>query len=214
MVNSLLLVSFPQDIIDYFIGTIDVDDKVLLRTCALVSCSFLRPSRKQLFSSILLNSSERCRALHDLLTRNSYIQLFVKMLQICDHDTGLKRPIFCNEDLLSILQLPLCCLKTFSVSSVFCNDWNELSNSMRNTIWDVVHSPSLTTFTLDYAMNVPIDLFLGLTAVRSLRLDNVYLDILKSENSISQMADLTKITTTFNEVIERFSWSFLGSRSL
>jgi hypothetical protein len=80
---------------------------------------------------------------------------------------------------------------------------------MKNAIWDVVHSSSLTTFTLRRAMNVPIDLFLGLTAVRSLHLDNVYLDIFEPKHSTSQIEDLTKITTTSaNEAIERFSWSF------
>jgi hypothetical protein len=43
MVSSLLI-TFPQEIIDHVIGTIDVYDKVLLRTCVLVSRSFLHTS--------------------------------------------------------------------------------------------------------------------------------------------------------------------------
>ncbi|KAF8226938.1 hypothetical protein L208DRAFT_1299292 [Tricholoma matsutake] len=208
MTNSL---SFPQEIIDSIVETID--DKVSLESCASTSRSFLYPSRKRLFSSISLHSSAESRNFYDILSRNPYIQSFVKTLWIYDHGTE-SRCMCDNEDLLSILQLPLRCLETFAVSYsvMIALDWNTLSADMKAAFWDIVHSSSLTSFILRHAMDVPLDIFLGLTSVRALDLNCVDLDIFDNKHwdptsQVTSLSENTASPTDRSLAVERISWS-------
>ena len=63
----------PQDIIDNVIAAVG-DDKCLLQKCALVSSSFLLPTRKQLFSRITLSSDRNCQGINQFLIQNPIIQ--------------------------------------------------------------------------------------------------------------------------------------------
>jgi hypothetical protein len=68
-----------------------------------------------------------------------------------------------NEDLISILRLPLC-LETLLVSqagTTYCLDWMTLSRMAQGAIWHVVHSASLTTFSLHGAYNLPMVILFG-----------------------------------------------------
>ena len=78
MANS---VAIPQDIIDNIIEKVG-DDCRLLRKCALVSSSFLLPSRKHLFkfSKIVLRGDEACQRLHQFLVENPAIQSSVRSI--------------------------------------------------------------------------------------------------------------------------------------
>jgi hypothetical protein len=115
--------SIPQDIINSIVGNIDNRKKSLLRTCTLVSRSFLYPSRKQLFAHISLRSPKYCRGFLDLLVEHPYFQSYVKSLWILhpgdstsvSHLLEVLAPEHLHEigatafenHLLPVLQLPL-----------------------------------------------------------------------------------------------------------
>ena len=63
----------PQDIIDSVIAAVGEDTR-LLKQCALVSSSFLLPSRKQLFSRITLRNDKTCWGIHQFLAQNPILQ--------------------------------------------------------------------------------------------------------------------------------------------
>jgi hypothetical protein len=205
MVKSL---SIPQEIIDSIIGKIDVQDKALLKKCALISHSFLHPSRKQLYSFISLNSGQDCQRLCRMDVQTRYLRLFVKTLHISD---VFAESILNNEYLLPILRLPLRRLETLSVSSEeYYVPWDILTDNMREALWNVIHSSPLTSLTLRSILEVPIDLFLGLTKLHMLDLDDISLDVLNIPPHVQQIAELSEgtIKTTGDIVVERFRWAF------
>jgi hypothetical protein len=210
---------FSQEIIDSIIGTFHFYDRTTLKECALVSRSFLIPSRRKLFSYLRLCSEEQCQNLYRFLVQNPYIQSSIIALSIYgNHERYGRYPtvntpngILASEAMLSILRLPFRCLQKFSV--VFFESsfgWNELRSDIRDTLWDLIHSSPLTSITLCGGSNVPIDLFLGLTRIREIDLDPVSLDILRNGQPSPKTANPAEeiSSTSNNKPIERFSWSF------
>jgi hypothetical protein len=212
MVESL---SIPQEIIDTIIGAIDVRDKALLKKCALISHSFLHPSRKQLYSIISLNSVQDCQRLCRMDVQAQYLQLFVKTLHIIDSDDLQEESVFHDdsESLLPILRLPLRRLEILSVSSAGdYGHWDSLTDNVKNALRNMIHSSPLTSLTLRSILGVPIDLFLGLTKLHMLDLDDVFLDVLNipPHAHVLQIEEFSEetIKTTGDTVIERFIWAF------
>ena len=76
-------IDIPQDIIDNVIAAVG-DDTNLLKQCNLVSSSFLRPSRKQLFSRITI-SHETCKGIHQLFVQNPVILSFVRTITVMEY---------------------------------------------------------------------------------------------------------------------------------
>jgi len=104
----------PQDIIDHVIAAVGHDEH-LLKQCALVSSSFLRPSRKKLFSQIILSGwDETSQRLHQVLIQNPVIWTFVRSIAITQYLEDETSKCQLNST-LAILQLPFCCLERFSI---------------------------------------------------------------------------------------------------
>jgi hypothetical protein len=70
----------PQDIIDTIIDELK-DDNYTLKSCSTVSHSFLRPSRRNIFSVIHLCDGPK-QIKHDLLSSVSGISLFIRGLNV------------------------------------------------------------------------------------------------------------------------------------
>jgi hypothetical protein len=203
--TAMVQPSIPQDIIDHIIESVMAMgyDEYLLRTCTLVSRSFLYPSRKQLFANISLGTQEQCLALLDVLVKHPYIQSYVKILQIDNPITGMYRWRYSNPNritkiidentLLSLLRLPLRSIKTLSLefSSYHEHDWDP-SGNLIETLSDLIRSPSFTSLTLSNAL-VPTELFLDLNGVRSLHLYNVRLNDVGNKYGISQTAGVNEV---------------------
>lgn len=69
--------SIPQEIIANIVENINDN---LLRTCSLVSRSFLYPSRKRLSARIRLRAVRQCLGLLSLFVKYPYIQSYIKTL--------------------------------------------------------------------------------------------------------------------------------------
>jgi hypothetical protein len=177
-------ICIPQEIIDTIIKNIDVQDKSLLRNCALVSHSSLYQSRKQLYSYIKLSTSKQCRSLCNVLLQHPYIQSLVKTLDIMftiEHHSLHHRPT-----VTTILRLLMCSLSTLLFSSYDEYYWYCLPDNLKYALSDIIHSSSLTTFTLSHACFVPTQFFLGLKGLRTLCLYNVHLSDVGIKHEVPQ----------------------------
>ena len=108
----------PQDIIrvNSVIAAVG-DDTRVLKQCALVSSSFLLPSRKQLFSRITSKATNPARG---FISFSFKIQSGSPLLEPLFSLTTLGPLGDANlpngKSLLAILRLPLCCLECFSLN--------------------------------------------------------------------------------------------------
>ena len=164
MLNSL---EIPQDIIDNIIETVD-DDDGLLKKCALVSSSFLLPSRKRLFSRLYLRSDKACQRLQQFFAENPAILPFVRSITV-DFGTfpygGFTVFPFHRSNtasLIAILQLSFCCLESFSLdtwkpSRIVLDD---LSGPLKDALYAIIRSSTLKTVRIR-RIEVPIRLFQG-----------------------------------------------------
>ena len=146
-------VEIPQDIIDNVIAAVgDV-----LKQCALVSFSFLLPSRK------LLHPQKQTK-LSKFLVQNPVIQSFVRTIALTEYRCW-GNPIIPDwingRSLLAILRLPFSRLECFSICDVngytFSScDWNSFSSALKDALWDirgalpVCRLPSSSTATLPH----------------------------------------------------------------
>ena len=207
MANS---VAIPQDIIDNVIAA--VNDKALLKQCALVSSSFLLPSRKQLFSEIPLKYARSVQGLHRFLVQNPVIQSFVRSI-IIQWDYWGSGPFGTSESLPAILRLPFCCLQSFSIISYLppC-DWNSFSSELKDALFNIIHSSTLKTLCFDRVVNVPITLFLGVFHLTKLDMRFLSPHDFEGEqpSSLTPAASKGVSTTAYHTVIDQCVWSLRG----
>jgi hypothetical protein len=179
---DLAVMDIPQDIIDNIIAAIG-DDKSLLKNCALVSSSFLLPSRKQLFSRIHLKSEQTCQ---QFLLQNPVIQSFVRSITL-DGKASYDFEWINSTSLLAILRLPFCRLESFSIAlwSDDWNacDWNSFSNEMKDALLNIIHSSTLKTLSLTGVTKMPITIFLDIVHLTTLELCSLSPDDFDGENS-------------------------------
>jgi hypothetical protein len=164
MANS---VAIPQDIIYQVIAAVG-NDKKLLKQCALVSSSFLIPSRKQLFSEIYLKKDQAAQRLHECLIQNPVIQSFIRSIVIRPWITSrlsLSYKVLNSTSLPAILRLPFCRLESFSVHFWLPWNWNNFSSELKDALSYIIHSPSLKALYLRSVVNVPITLFLDIAHI-------------------------------------------------
>ena len=210
----------PQDIIDNVITAVG-DDNRLLKKCALVSSSFLLPSRKQLFSKISLRSRQGCKRLHQIFVRNPAIQSFVRSIALTDDAMvasfgALTSDWMNGTSLLAILRLPFCCLEHFSI--ITCRDewvwnpwnWNCFIDEMKDALSNIIHSPTLKTLSLMGITRVPITFFHRIVHLTTLELDFLSPGDFGGENSSSLARAASKgvAPMTSHSVIDRCVWRY------
>jgi len=173
MANSVVI---PQDIINTIIETVD-GSRSVLNNCALVSSSFLLPSRKRIFSRLYLSSNQGCQRLQQFLVENPLIIPSVTGITL-GYDYG---SLHCSLDfrsigtsLIALLQLPFCSLNLLSIDMLETLKWNDFSSVLKDVLSTIIHSSTLKTLNLRN-INVPIMLLQG-THLMELRLGSLILD--------------------------------------
>ena len=209
------MVEIPQDIIYNVIAAVG-DDTRLLKRCALVSSSFLLPSRKQLFSRISLGSDETCQGIHQFLVQNPVIQPFVRSISL-EHMSMPKTAKWMNGiSLLAILRLPLCRLECFSIA--VCRDfwtnwnWNSFSHELKDALSNIIHSSTLKTLYIMGITELPITFFLHIVHLTTLELHSLTPNDFLDENSSSPTPAASKevapMASHTVSVIDRCVWCF------
>lgn len=207
MTNPLTI---PQDIIDGVIEAIDT--KSTLRRCALVSSSFLLPSRKRLFSHIHLRSDTQCKRLHSVLIENSHILSFITNLTVIRRvpQTKLSLDLWFSKNpssLLAILRLPLHRLTAFSlVSSPPFLQWGRISSNVQAAIQHIIRLPSLSKLHLSTINRMPISLLSDMGLVKHLFLNEVYLDIPETVEQQSAQDGARLDGYSYAPAVEQFTW--------
>ena len=195
----------PQDIIDSVIVAVG-DDTQLLKQCALVSSSFLLPSRKQLFSRITLSIDDQtCQRFHQILVQNPFIKAFVKSIFIeykWDDNTAAQ-----YSSLLAVLQLPFCNLECFSIDGMYHPSldwtWNSFSSELKDAILNIIHSSTLKTLSLTGITEVPITFFFHIVHLTTLELDFIMPIDFVGDSSSKGVAPKTS-----HIAIDRCVWRF------
>ena len=192
----------PQEIIDNIIAAVgNFNDKRWLKQCALVSSSFLLPSRKQLFSRITLSNNRDCQGIHQFLVQNPIIQHFVRTIILKGSRWGpsgefSKHPEWMNgTSLLAILRLPIC-LECFTIRGFW--DWDSFSSELKNALWNIIHSPSLKTLSLGGTTKLPITFFIHID-----HLDTLDLYLLSPDDFVDAKG---VVAPTSQTVIDRCVW--------
>ena len=213
----------PQDIIDNVIAAVG-DDKHLLQQCALVSSSFLLPTRKQLFSKITLSNGQKCQRIHQFLVQNPVIQSFVRTITVAytaHHVPSSIRPKggtdwIDDTSLPAIFRLPFCRLECFSIYfrhwrlDYWARNWDSFSNELKDALSNIIHSSTLKTLSLDRIADLPITLFLHIVHLTTLELSlspNSFCD--ENSNSLTSLAsESTRPVTPIasHTVIDRLVW--------
>jgi hypothetical protein len=203
----------PQDIIDSVIAAVG-DNKRLLKKCALVSSSFLLPSRKQLFSIITLGSDKKCQEMHQFLVQNPVIQSFVRTITL----TAFKfsKTNGTSESLVAILRLPFSCLECFSivVRRDFWNknpwNWDGFSSELKDALSNIIHSSTLKTLSFTGITKVPITLFLHTVHFTTLELHSISPNDFSGldSSSLTRAASKGVAPMASHTVIDRCVWHF------
>jgi hypothetical protein len=209
----------PQDIIYNVIAAVD-DDTRVLKQCALVSSSFLLPSRKQLFSRITLSSDQTCHGIHQFLVQNPVIQSFVRSITLVE-DIHRQNPVWMNgTSLLAILRLPFCYLECFTITldwSVwvpFNWDWSACSSELKDAFSNIIDSSTLKTLTINGITNVPITCLLPIVHLTTLELHSMSPNDFRDENSSSLTRAASKGVTPMAShtviQVDRCVWHFIS----
>ena len=206
----------PQDIIDNVIAAVG-DDTRSLKQCTLVSSSFLRPSRKQLFSTISIRSDQTCQGIHQLLVKNPVILSIVRTITIKDSlnrnsDRSYKIPEWMNgASLPAILRLPFRCLECFSIIMPdfwVRNSWNwtGFSRELKDALSNIILSSTLKTLSFT-GVTVPTFFFQTLH-LPTLELHSLLPIDFGGENSSSFLRAATKEVGPMasHAVIDRCVW--------
>ena len=203
----------PQDIINNVIAAVG-DDTRLLKQCALVSSSFLLPSRKQLFSKISIGSDQSCQRVHQILVQNPAIQSFVTTITLHVEESKLVNRNFNpsewmnGTELLAILRLPFRCLERFSIIVSRENwNWNKFSSEMKDALSNIMHSSTLKSLSLTRTTELPIT-FLDNIHLTTLELFSIAPNDFDSESSSPLMRAASKGVAPQAMAIDRCVWSF------
>jgi hypothetical protein len=212
-------VEIPQDIIDSVIAAVG-DDRHLLKQCALVSSSFVLPSRKQLFSRISLTSDQTCQGIHQFLVQNPVIQSFVRTITLTGGSGSRACKWMNGTSLLAILRLPFCRLECFSINvrrerllwpGIHWN-WYSFNSELQEALSNIIHSSSLKTLSLTGITEVPISFFLRIVHLTTLELHSLSPNDFGSENSSSltraASKGVTPLAMASHPVIDRCVWQF------
>ena len=211
-------VEIPQDIIDSIIAAVG-DDTRLLKRCALVSSSFLLPTRKKLFSRITLRSDQTCQRLHQFFLQNPLILSSVRAITLAEYiaDEGTSKIEWINNTSLpAILRLPFRCLECFSINyfpdywDLKPWNWNSFSSELKDALSNIIHSSNLKTLSLKGVTSVPIGFFLHIVHLTTLELHSVspFDFYYEKSSSLTEALAASKVVapTPSHLVIDRCIW--------
>lgn len=180
----VLSVQIPQDIIDSIIYLLH-DDTHTLKTCAVVSRSFLPPCRQQIFFVVHLDhpflAQKHCQRMFRLLNKNPDIGFYIKVLRVyvydstSSHDGALIPWIAGEKTFLAVIRL-LPQLRSLMLTSCWPMDWLVFPGTLRAGMLDLFRSPNLTDLKLDRIGNLPMHYFSTFSQLKRLSLLRIYFD--------------------------------------
>ena len=209
--SRCMWVEIPQDIIDSIIAAVG-DDRRLLKQCSLVSSSFLLPSRKHLFSRIILRNDKACQGIHQLLVQNPAIQSCVRAITLMDRWGGNDAQWMNGTSLPAILRLPFGCLECFSINlsqhswnmdHLILRNWHSFSSELKDALSNIVHSSNIKTLSLRGVTQVPNTFFHQIFHLTTLELHSFSVYDFGDENS-SSLAGLKGVAS--HTMIDRCVW--------
>ena len=211
-------VEVPQDIIDNVIAAVGYNPR-MLKKCSLVSSSFLRPCRKQLFSKISIND-KTCEGIHQFLVRNPDIQSCVRSI-ILKEESSIYPEWMNSTSLLAILRLSFCCLESFSIilgpdyrsrRSWDSWDWNGFKSEMKEALLNMIQSSTLKTLSLKGITKVSTTFFLHIVHLTTLELHFYSPSDFGGETS-SSLTRAASTSMASHTVIDRCVWYFRATKS-
>jgi hypothetical protein len=169
-------IPIPQELIDKVIDQLHADTNTL-KTCAVVSHSFLHSSRKHLFFSIDIGPSMSSQRLYRVLKLQPDIAPLIREFYIFvgDFQGGACEWITKDTLLPGILEMTHNLQLISLYGSVFPSDfiWDSFSIGVQSALLDRLQSPGLTEVRLDGIGKLPTYIIPLLTHVRKLRLKYV-----------------------------------------
>jgi hypothetical protein len=170
-----LSIPIPQDVIDCIIAHLRKDPDTL-KTCAVVSRSFLPPSRKHLFFFIRLFDSLSSQRLCDILSFEPELALLIQVLGIDD----FKKPVWFATDqsvpkiLRMTHRLKMLRLDDTSVGlgdhDHRCAPWDSFSTELQSALVECLDSPSLVEVFIDKIPRIPISMVTHFTHLKRMSL--------------------------------------------
>ena len=146
-------VEIPQEIIDTIVGQLSGHDDAL-RSCSLVSRSFLDPSHRNLFAIILLDGIEKTKRLHELLMFNSQLSSYIRDLTFVvaiPVDMTAQRLLSdwlqAHDNALTSILRNVPHLRHLALGDFrsYYLDWNMLSSDLQSVLSELFQSPFLAT---------------------------------------------------------------------
>lgn len=161
--------SVPQDLVDEIISHLH-DDIDALKKCTMVSHSFYLPSRKLLFSSIILNNPDSITGLYSLLIdapdianliRDLHLQIFPELDDI---------DVILSEISRSIKQLQHLVLGHRDAYGVY---WQDIPNNYRNALKTLVCLDSLRSLELACIYFIPLSFIHMAKGIKALTMEYI-----------------------------------------
>ena len=179
---------------------LDIDPERDLRSCSLVSRSFLACARRWLFKHIILDEPASCRAMHRLLCSNQEIAPLIKGLLISiptwvyeEQPPGSeygwpldgKQWVFDEETLPGVLSM-LSHLRFFELYANGTLDWcAQFTTATHDAISNLFSLPTLTSIHLSDVLNIPFTIFRNSAALKELALWDCQFQIRDSCGSLA-----------------------------
>ncbi|KAJ7104369.1 hypothetical protein B0H15DRAFT_22580 [Mycena belliarum] len=166
----------PQELFDLVIDHLH-DDPRSLRACAVVSTSFLPPSRVHLFSHIRIGHLDQERSikeLHTILAKSSGVAARVESLHFWDdmmrHHSWLEGNLELAPAVAHFLRI-LPSLQRFciTINAGFVH-WANMATILRTSVYKTIVLPTLTRVELTGLYGLPFALFANCTALKSVTL--------------------------------------------
>jgi hypothetical protein len=155
----------PQDVIDTTIDYL-AGDLITLRSCALVSSSCLRASRKHIFSQVQLYTRRATSNLLAVLNQNPNISTLI---------TTLHLPLDLPGDIASAILLLLKHVLYLVIGHADHHiEWEEMAPELHAVLVSFLKTQVLETVKLTSISDIPPQFLYNLSRVKSLRMENIH----------------------------------------
>ncbi|KAF9459600.1 hypothetical protein BDZ94DRAFT_1003155 [Collybia nuda] len=182
------LASIPLDLVEEILGHLH-GDITTLKTCSTVSLTFYHPSRKLLFSCVVLDTPNSLVNLHTLLNELPEVAALVQTLHL--------RTFFPTDDMGTILLSVSHRLQHLQNLTLGCNkglSWSRFSTSNVTALETLIGLRSLRSLEISHVYAIPLPFFSIARGVRRLKMELVYIENVKSAKDAVHFAKLETLS--------------------
>jgi len=163
-------VQIPQDVLECIIDELHSDIDTL-KTCAVISHSFLAPTRRHLFHSIRLDTPLLSHRLCNLFTTRPEIALYVRKLFLLTGDSLHRQSWLASDKSLPTILRMVDHLQMFTMSQLTqLIYWDKFSTEVASALADRFRSPMLTVVKIWQCRRLPVSLINNFLYVKELSL--------------------------------------------